>query len=583
MNFIFDIEANGFLESVTSIHSLVIRDADTGELIKSCADQPGYTQISEGLDLLGKASKLVGHNIDGYDLPVLSKLKDFVFNGEVEDTLVLSRLAYPNLFEREIGKSKEELGYKPGSQSLEAWGKRLGEEKIKFGNEEDEVEKTFEVWTPEMQVYCEQDTKVNYVLYQKLISKQLSVQASEIEHKFNRIIQQQMLNGIQFDVEKAKALSEELKKDILKIEKWVHENIQPRIIKLKTKDKVVPFNIGSTDQVADYFITKYGWNPPLLTKTKKPSITGDLLGSLKFPEAKIFKDYNDRIKIQGFLVDGKNAWLKAVKDTGRIHGYINPNGQITGRISMSKPNMGQIPSKGVYKGEECRALFISRQGYSLVDCDASGIQLRMLGHYLHRYDNGAYAKEIIEGDVHTKNQIAAGLKTRPQAKEWIYAFLFGAGLEELGFIYDPELSSEEKKLIGKRLKTKFLEANPEINDLLWDCKRAYVNRGYITSLDGRKLYPRGDYKTINTLLQGGEAVVMKLANIIATEDLLKSKIDFYQVAYIHDQYLFEVKEGQEEEAGLILRNAIIKSGEKLNLKIKLDGEYKIGKSWDKTH
>lgn len=583
MNFIFDIEANGFLESVTSIHSLVIRDADTGELIKSCADQPGYTQISEGLDLLGKASKLVGHNIDGYDLPVLAKLKDFVFNGEIEDTLVLSSLAYPNLFEREIGKSKEDLGYKPGSQSLEAWGKRLGEEKIKFGNEEDEVEKTFEVWTPEMQVYCEQDTKVNYVLYQKLISKQLSLQASEIEHKFNRIIQQQMLNGIQFDVEKAKALSDELKKDILKIEKWAHENIQPQIIKLKTKDKVIPFNIGSNDQVADYFATKYGWTSLYKTPTGKPKVDGDILSSLPYPEAKIFKDYNDRTKIQGFLVDGKNSWLKAVKDTGRIHAYVNPNGAVTGRVLMSKPNLGQVPAKGSYKGEECRSLFTSRPGYVLVDSDASGLELRCLAHYMAAYDGGEYAKVILESDIHKKNQEAAGLETRSQAKTMIYALVYGGGLEKLGSIVDPSADSEVKKALGKKLKNTFYANIPALKELTIDVQNAFNVRGYLKGIDGRILIPREGYKSLNTLLQSAGAIVVKLANVIAYEKLKESGIDFYQVAFIHDQIVLEVKEGSEQDAAIIMKESFAKAGENLGFRIKIDSEYKIGYTWDKTH
>jgi hypothetical protein len=147
--FIYDIEANGLLETVTKVHCLVVRDADTGNVITSCANQPGYSKISEGLELLDKADQLIGHNIDGYDNPALEKLYGFKTKAQIFDTLVMTRLAYPNLFDREISSSKkvEELGHKHGSHSLEAWGSRLKEAKIKFGAEDESLEKTFETWS----------------------------------------------------------------------------------------------------------------------------------------------------------------------------------------------------------------------------------------------------------------------------------------------------------------------------------------------------------------------------------------------------------------------------------------------------
>lgn len=587
MEYILDIEANGLLDTVTVIHCLVIRDAANGSLVGSYADQEGYLSISEGLEVLSKCSTIIGHNIQGYDLLALKK----VLNWEPEpctkihDTLVMARLAYSNLFEREIQKvlpEGEKLGYRHGSHSLKAWGIRLGELKGDFAEDEDK-EKAFDSWSPEMQTYCERDTQVNLVLYKKLLDKDLSEKSLEIEHEFNKIIQQQMANGIGFDVEKAKSLAEELQKEINKIERWAVDNIQPKIIKLKTKEKVVPFNIGSTDQVAEYFKAKYGWEPKSFTPTQKPKVDGEVLSGLNYPEAKIFRDYHDRTKILGFLTEGRNSWLKAVKDDSRIYGYVSSNGQLTGRVTMSKPNMGQIPKEGVFKGAECRSLFVPRPGFNLVDCDASGIQLRMLGHYLFKYDAGNYGKVIVSGDIHTENMKAAGLSTRNQAKEFIYAFLFGAGQAKLGSIALPEASEAEQRTEGKRLKTNFLQTIPALDDLLRDCKRTFNERGSIRSLDGRILYPRGDYKTLNTLLQGGEAVVMKLACNLANRRLKEEKIDYFQVAYIHDEILLEVREGQEVEAGKIVKDSIKKAGEELNLKIELDGEYQIGKNWAEVH
>lgn len=586
MKVIYDIEANGLLDTVTKVHCLVIRDADTGEVKLSCADQKGYTPIEEGIRFLMNSESIIGHNIDGYDNPVLKKVYDVTIpTSKVEDTLVMARLAYPNLFDREImgGKTQEELGHKHGSHSLEAWGSRLKCAKIKFGNDEDDVEKTFEIWTPEMQEYCEQDTKVNYALYCKLLEKNLDPRALKIEHDFNRVIQEQMRNGISFDSEKAKVIRDQLVKEVTKIEQWVKDNIQPTIIKLKTKEKVIPFNIGSTDQVADYFISKYGWKPFVFTKTNKPKVDGDTLASLPYPEAQIFKDYNERTKILGFLQDGKNAWLKSVKEDGRIYGYVNPNGAVTGRVLMSNPNLGQVPASGAYMGSECRSLFVASPGHIFVDADASGLELRMLAHYMQPFDNGDYIRTILEGDIHTKNQVAAGLATRNDAKTFIYALCYGAGQEKLGAIVNPTGTVEEKKAIGKKLKANFYDNIPALRELTYAVQNSFKSKGFLTALDGRRLIPREDYKSLNTLLQGAGAIVVKLANNIAVERLKDANLSYAQVGFIHDEILIECFPEDAVTIGAIIVDSIREAGERLNLRIPLTGEYKIGINWAEVH
>ena len=123
----------------------------------------------------------------------------------------------------------------------------------------------------------------------------------------------------------------------------------------------------------------------------------------------------------GQIGDGPSAWLKLEED-GKIYGYVNTNGTVTGRMTHSSPNMAQVPANDAPYGEEWRELFQPRDGWKMVGCDASGLELRCLAHYMAKYDGGEYAKELLEGDIHTKNQKAAGLDTRPQAKRFIYAF-----------------------------------------------------------------------------------------------------------------------------------------------------------------
>lgn len=161
-----------------------------------------------------------------------------------------------------------------------------------------------------------------------------------------------------------------------------------------------------------------------------------MLASLPFPECKPLVDYLELLKIIGMLAEGKNGWLKLVGPDGRIHGRVITNGAVTGRCTHNSPNLAQIPARGQY-GKHCRALFAAPPGQVMVGADASGLELRMLAHYLAAYDGGAYAKVLLEGDIHTANQHAAGLETRDNAKTFIYAFLYGAGDEKLGSIVAP--------------------------------------------------------------------------------------------------------------------------------------------------
>ena len=117
----------------------------------------------------------------------------------------------------------------------------------------------------------------------------------------------------------------------------------------------------------------------------------------------------------------------------------------------------------------------------LVGCDASGLELRMLAHYMAFYDGGQYAKIVTEGDVHTVNQQAAGLETRDQAKTFIYALLYGAGDEKIGNIAGGNAQ------LGQKLKRKFFSSLPALARLQADVQRKVKHGGELIGLDGRIL------------------------------------------------------------------------------------------------
>jgi DNA polymerase I len=268
-----------------------------------------------------------------------------------------------------------------------------------------------------------------------------------------------------------------------------------------------------------------------------------------------------------------DSWVEAVEDDGRVHGFVIPNGTITGRMTHRNPNVAQVPSHGSPYGKECRSCWIVEDGYKLVGVDASGLELRMLAHYM---DDKEYINEIINGDIHTANQNFAGLKSRDQAKTFIYALIYGAGDEKIGSII------KGSRAEGKRLRERFLNSLPAYRTLKERVDRA-ASKTYLKGIDGRKLYIRHKHAALNTLLQGAGAVLMKKA-LVMLDDLLKlNTIDYRFVANIHDEWQIEVKESQADFVGEMAVKCIIEAGEHFNLRCPMDGEYRVGDNWSETH
>ncbi|WP_395007077.1 DNA polymerase, partial [Cypionkella sp.] len=199
-----------------------------------------------------------------------------------------------------------------------------------------------------------------------------------------------------------------------------------------------------------------------------------------------------------------DSWVEAVQEDGRVHGFVIPNGAITGRMTHRNPNMAQVPNSGAIYGPECRALWTVEKGNKLVGIDASGLELRMLAHYMNDY---AYTNEVVSGDIHTANQTAAGLQTRNQAKTFIYAFLYGAGPTKIGQIVG---GSHQ---LGTELIEEFLENTPALRKLRQRIE-AKAETKLLEGLDGRQLTVRSKHSSLNTLLQGAGAIVMKEALVI---------------------------------------------------------------------
>ena len=541
-----DIEADGL--NPTKIHCVVTKRSNEAHL----------THLSRRslMDELAKGGKVCGHNLIGYDLPVMRKLWGIRIPAHrVVDTLVLSRLFHPDL---------------DGGHSLAAWGGRLGFAKGEH-SEWDEL-------SPEMIEYCKRDVDVTQRLHDALMGQMqmfgFSQHCVDLEHSVAFICKDQEDNGFEFDRDGATKLYEELTTRMHRIEKDLQQVFPPIVEERysdktgkKLKDKVTVFNVGSRQQIAERLAGKGAvWKE--LTPAGKPKVDESTLKKqTHIPEAKIILRYLLCQKRASHV----DSWIKAVGEDNRIHGRVRHIGAVTGRMAHSNPNMAQIPAVRAEYGKQCRELFTVPDGRVLVGADASGLELRMLAHYMNDKN---YTNEILTGDIHTANQKAAGLDNRDDAKTFIYAFLYGAGDAKIGSIVGGSAAH------GKRLKTAFLENTPALADLRAETM-ADAETGFLTGLDGRRIRVRSAHAALNTLLQGAGAVVMKQA-IVILYDLLE-RVDFKLVAQVHDEWQIECRPEDADFIGKSCVNAMVFAGEVLQLNCPLDGEYRIGTSWCDTH
>lgn len=531
-------------------------------------------------DYLKDATLIIAHNGIFFDFPILNKLwKTNITRKKVFDTLVASRLLEPT---RENGHSLASLGKNIGVNKVDypkiwEWmtGRRQAYEGECFDSPIDYL----------LEYYCIRDVDVLADVYcnisDGLTKKEFSQESIALEHDVAAIIAQQEKNGFKLDVPYATVLLANLKGRLAEINEAMQKRWPPYAVERfsektgkRLKDEIVSFNPGSRKQIGEK-LQELGWKPKKFTETGQPQVDETTLMNVDIPEAKLIAEY---LLIQKRIAQIE-SWIEAVKDDGRVHGRVITNGAVTGRMTHHSPNMAQIPNSGSLYGPECRQCWTVEDGMVLVGCDASGLELRMLAHYMK---DSAYVKTVTEGsskegtDVHTINQKAAGLQTRDQAKTFIYAFLYGAGAAKIGSIVGGSYRD------GEKLIDSFLAATPALQALRSKVAR-YAAKGYVPGLDGRKIWVRSEHSALNSLLQGAGAIVMKQALVIFDDKIRKNKWPVKFVANVHDEFQFECLPTIAEDAGKAARMSIIEAGEHFNLFCPLDGEYKIGNNWRETH
>jgi DNA polymerase I-like protein with 3'-5' exonuclease and polymerase domains len=591
---LFDIETDGLVPDLTKVHSLVLLDMDTEEEL-SCADQEGYTSIADGMSYLESAELLAGHNIQGFDFLALHKLFGFEFRGEIHDTLIMSRLVWPDLKNNDFNYIKKPRGTNfprqlIGSHSLKAWGLRLG-------NHKDGYSDGWEEWSEAMQTYCVQDCRANLTFYKRIMSKKPTPQSVKLEHDFAHVIRKQEAHGFHFDEVKAHKLLATLQgrqaelNDELQVafKPWeIREPFTPKVNnkargyvkgQLTYKVKEVVFNPASRDHIADRLQT-LGWVAQAHTEQGKPKVDETVLSGLDYPEAALLNEYLMLNKRIGQLAVGQNAWLKKVQN-GKIHGQVNTNGCSTSRCTHNRPNVAQTPSVNAPYGTQCRELFHAPEGYSLVGADLSGLELRCLAHMMAKFDGGSYTNVVVNGDIHSVNQKAAGLPDRSSSKVFIYGFLYGAGAAKIGSI----VNGTEKE--GRKLINKFMAATPALRELKAAVAHRVKTKGYLLGLDGRVLPIRSPHSALNVLLQSAGALLAKQATVFLYENLTikgyKWGEDYAQVAHVHDEVQLIARKEIAEDVGREAVKSFQLAGEHFNFRCPITGEFKVGNNWADTH
>lgn len=565
-----------------------------------------YAEIRQFFDAR-KDFFVVGHNILGYDAPVLNRLVGTKIPVSLcIDTFLLSMVYNPSL---------------SGGHSLDAWGKRLRFPKGVFSD--------WSKLSDEMIVYCTQDVELCALLFDKLSKRMAQVgfteRGIEIEHKAWHIIKKQQKNGFHFNQEKAHKLYVELRARENEVKQSITTFWPPQLLAVANFKKAykkdgspgsvftghqqkfvktevnedgsyvcydwVSFNLGSPVQRVEKLL-ELGWKPVEKTKGGGWKVTdkGELVPSLKaFLEENPHEGatllarwitINSRANMVG-------TWLDAYNNkTGCIHGQLYLANTL--RYRHSQPNSANIPrlregvEGAILRGEsgdwtyECRDLFDTRSYHdrTLVGVDAKGIQLRVLAHYLN---NPTFTDSVLSKDPHEANKEAFGLPTRAITKTITYAILMGAG--------DGRIASEAKITFGeaKAHKAMFFSKIPELATLQASLKSQIRRTGRIKLCDGTPILVSSDHMGIPYLLQGDESRIMKQALIYVDKKIQKLKLDALKVADVHDEWQYDVAQRDVERFLRVCEEAFARSGRSFDYNLPIACSSACGHTWAETH
>ena len=610
MRLVYDIETDGLLNEYTKIHCIVAYNLDTGTMYSYSDSDVALPSIADGVSLLSNASLLVGHNVIGFDHVAINRLFDTdLHDVKTHDTFVMSQV----------------LRYKRNHKhGLAGWGEHLGNSKMNFDK--------WDEYSKEMLKYCQQDVKVNVDIYHALIAefkkiaekRPLIAEGLRVEHDtaiFNARVREQ---GWRFDVEKAKTNLTRMQDRMAEIEAVIHPKLgerkvfidktpkTPKFLKNgnynshtcrwlseylnKTVEpgdthlwpagrefqrfKMEPITLASLDLVKDWLLEN-GWKPDEYQKRKvgfewitgSPKLTSTSLAKLGEIGEMIDEYYT--IRNRASVVSG---WLDQVK-AGRLHGNMWTIGTPTFRARHEV--IVNLPAVTAAWGKELRELFVADEGDVVVGADSSGNQLRGLCHYV---GNDLFTHEVCYGDQHSRNADALGC-SRPVAKSYLYAYLFGAGDAKLGQV----LTGKSNVAAGKKSRDDFakgIKGLTELKDKLskvWKQTHYQQGEGWFPALDGRPVFCPAEHQTLNYLLQSAEGITCKAAVSYAMRKINEEKLRAKPRLFYHDEIAYTSHPDDADRVGEILQEAFREAPKAFNVTCMDGGDYVKGESYADVH
>jgi len=407
-----------------------------------------------------------------------------------------------------------------------------------------------------------------------------------LEHQVAQILTQQEIHGWYFNERQARELESTLRRELEDTTTLLRRqfpyvagalftpkrnNRTQGYVEGAEFQRLKELNPTSRDHIAWILQTHCGWKPSLMTSTGKPVIDEPVLKDIGTDIALHFLRLLELTKALGMISEGVNAWQKLCTKS-RIHHHCSVATQ-TFRCAHRNPNLAQVPSD-----ERFRKLFTASPGKVMVGADLSGIELRMLAHYLARFDQGRYSKILLTGDIHAENAKSIGVSRR-DVKTISYAFLYGAGNIKLGHTFDKQLTDAQAKKKGAELRKAYVDAIPGLKELLAAVHKA-SERGYVRGLDNRHILVDSRHKSLNYLIQGSSAIIAKKWLVLVNERL---PADTHQLAFVHDELQYETKKENVDDLKFTLELSAAEAGEYYKLRTPIAAESQSGNTWADVH
>jgi len=552
-----------------------------------------YGTHEEHLKVL-ENSPICAHNLLQHDLPLIKRFYPWFNPQDMHDSYILSQL----------------LNADRGQHGLAAWGERFGHPKP--------AHEEWHKFSPEMMHRVVEDVKINVKVWEALQKEQLGwdwSKAINIEYKVAELAGRQELHGVKLDIEKAYSLADEIYTEIQIVDEQLNKHMPMLIIpgteikapfKMDGSLKIAvnkwyeddvhmvsgPFckvvfkqvNLNSPPQVKQVLLDN-GWRPTSYTDKGSPQLTEDSYPSIKGDLGKLISR-RAVLKHRGGIIfsinkqGGVKGWLNTVRDDGRVEAGAITCGTSTGRMQhRGVVNVPKPKDKLWDSGIQLRELLTVAEGFKMIGTDACGLEARVMASFIKKYPGGEeYAREILEGDIHTVNSKIFDTD-RDGAKPPYYLLMYGGSAKGLAEC----LNISELK--AKRVYARFWRESTALSAFKAKATEYWKSTGkkFVIGIDGRKIRIRSEHSIVNAIFQSSGSIMVKVAIMFLDKWIKEEGLDASQLIVMHDEVQLEVADKDVERVSYLSEEAFRASGRYFNFNVPMDGDAIVGMNWKETH